>query len=607
VKLKFVHTIILIVICGVLSAQPDVVIQKIDGKEFYVHIVDKGHTIYSIAKLYQVVEEDVIESNSEASNGLTIGQTLYVPVNPEKRLTDEWHNPIRIEDGYLIHRVKRGETLFGISQEYKADVNQILEDNPEANPGIKKGMELSIRNNDVSESVAVEIQPERKDSLKTHKVRPGETLYSISKLYGVDISELQKLNEGFPEGLKADQHIYIPFVDELYVIQTQKTDFTLPITNTSTIEDGFNITLMVPLFLNVDDSLMGGAREKMLQDIGVQVYRGVLASLDSLKSRGFRANIKVIDVRDETTAKAAIMDKFVRESHLIIGPLLGGPLGIVSDFAESRGIHIVCPVPQKSKILLNHPNLSKVVGSEVSEMNALAEFVANRHFTDNVILVNTTYIKDTRATEVFRKRYNQLLRNYPSSAQTQIKEIKAADKSMGDIKSHLSHLMTNVIVMPSSNESLIQDILTKIGMTDEEDYHIVVYGTSGWQDIKIINPETRNRFNISYAAHNFPDYSDDNLKAFVKNYHYKFRTDPGTYALTAFDLMTYYGQGLLQFSVDFPNNFSQITTPYIFQSGFDYYQTGIESGFENKHFFILEHVDYELRIKQNFAPSFLER
>ncbi|HIZ85821.1 MAG TPA: LysM peptidoglycan-binding domain-containing protein [Candidatus Coprenecus stercoravium] len=45
-----------------------------------------------------------------------------------------------------------------------------------------------------------------------HKVLKGQTLYSISKAYGVDISELQKVNPSVSEGLKTGALLYIPVI-----------------------------------------------------------------------------------------------------------------------------------------------------------------------------------------------------------------------------------------------------------------------------------------------------------------------------------------------------------------------------------------------------------
>lgn len=47
-----------------------------------------------------------------------------------------------------------------------------------------------------------------------HKVLKGQTLYSISKAYGVSLDELQNANQSLSEGLKAGMLLYIPVVPD---------------------------------------------------------------------------------------------------------------------------------------------------------------------------------------------------------------------------------------------------------------------------------------------------------------------------------------------------------------------------------------------------------
>ena len=93
-------------------AQDRVIIER-DGKRFYAHEVQQGQTLYAISKLYNV-DISVIEKNNEGvSSGLALGQSLLIPV-PDGYDADVWENPIRIEGNFMIHRVKRKETLYSI-------------------------------------------------------------------------------------------------------------------------------------------------------------------------------------------------------------------------------------------------------------------------------------------------------------------------------------------------------------------------------------------------------------------------------------------------------------------------------------------------------------
>lgn len=579
-------------------AQMDYVIEKRDGRDMYVHKVEKGHTLYSIARLYKVDESVIVNANPGVAQGLSIDQTIYIPV-PDGVDLDSWDNPIGQEGSFLLHKVKRGETLFGISQNYKVDVNQILEDNPDANSGLARDQILKILINDVDTVELVRPEPAAQDSLKKHVVKQGETLYSISRFYEVDLDRLQAVNNNFPEGLKAGSEIFIPGVDELFAAQTKPLQFEIPVLDAVDPAIGYNIAVMLPLYLNVSDSSKMTRKQSVLQNISLQFYRGVCASIDSLRLIGLNASVKVFDVRDtDYSVDQALKDDFMKNCHVIIGPFQYDPLVKVADYATRRGIHVVCPVPHKNKILLNHPSLSKVMGSDISQVDFLAKYVAREHFTDNVVLLNSMFASDARTTDMFRQAYKAAILSYPTGNEKQLVELKASGKSVGTLRGILNPAVKNVIVMTSDNESLLQDMLTQIGLTNDEKYDIVVYGMESWIELPLIDAEYKERFHIALPSMTFVDYEDADVNEFVLNFYDDYKTEPGHFGLMGYDIMRYYGMGLLQFGLAFPNNFDRIEADGLLQVDFDYFKTGLESGYENRHFFMLEHRDYKLQYKR---------
>lgn len=78
----------------------------------------------------------------------------------------------------IIHVVKRGESLYGISKLYGVSYNKIVSDNELTNPAdLVVGQTLVI------------LQGTRK-----HKMLPGQSLYSVAKMYGVTIPSLYAAN-----------------------------------------------------------------------------------------------------------------------------------------------------------------------------------------------------------------------------------------------------------------------------------------------------------------------------------------------------------------------------------------------------------------------------
>jgi LysM repeat protein len=101
---------------------------------------------------------------------------------------------------YFIHQVKKGETAYSISKAYGISVEDLDRENPPALYGIKEGQTLRIPVSLVTEAKPTESATVKRvrDESKFiyHSLKPGETVYSLSKLYGVSENEVLQSNPG---------------------------------------------------------------------------------------------------------------------------------------------------------------------------------------------------------------------------------------------------------------------------------------------------------------------------------------------------------------------------------------------------------------------------
>ncbi len=189
-------------------------IQSINGKDFYVHIVQKGHTVYSISKVYDIPSEEIFFHNPDARNGISIDQILYLPLESRDKEINQKLNNNNFE--YLLHIVQKKETLYGISKKYEVDIDVILDLNPEAEKGLKIGQYLKIP------AITRELDPElpgAPDKFVEHKVAAGETLYRLSKMYGVSIADIKKYNPSMNQPIKVGEIIYFPYSSKDEIIK----------------------------------------------------------------------------------------------------------------------------------------------------------------------------------------------------------------------------------------------------------------------------------------------------------------------------------------------------------------------------------------------------
>ena len=109
---------------------------------------------------------------------------------------------------YVMHMVKFGETLTKIAKEYGVSVVSILNINPSLtednlhpeqilripNTGNKKILTNSDTNNSELQPKVKKEQELMPKNVKYHIVLQGQTMYAISKMYGIKVEDIQKWN-----------------------------------------------------------------------------------------------------------------------------------------------------------------------------------------------------------------------------------------------------------------------------------------------------------------------------------------------------------------------------------------------------------------------------
>ncbi len=119
---------------------------------------------------------------------------------------------------YYIHQVKKGETAYSISKAYGMTVEELTKENPPAVYGTKTGQTLRIPVKSVSDtpvSTADDTKNKHDDAKFTyHILKPGETIYFLSRTYDVSENEIVESNPGIDiTKLSVGMEIAIPRKD----------------------------------------------------------------------------------------------------------------------------------------------------------------------------------------------------------------------------------------------------------------------------------------------------------------------------------------------------------------------------------------------------------
>lgn len=143
---------------------------------------------------------------------------------------------------YYIYEVKKGESIYGVAKKNGWDLQELVRLNPGDGKALSKGDRLYYptgKETNVEEiSQPVEINYATLEPIR-HKVKKGETTYSISRQYGIPLEVIYKYNPSAKKGVKVGDDIEIPQTgnSSFYYYNIKKGD------NLSFIAQEYNTTV----------------------------------------------------------------------------------------------------------------------------------------------------------------------------------------------------------------------------------------------------------------------------------------------------------------------------------------------------------------------------
>ena len=108
------------------------------------HIVEAGETVYAISRKYNISIAEIYRINElSPEDKIVIGQKIYLndPFEGRNELINE--NPV--EDSYINYTVKKGDTMYSISKQHNASIEDILEWNNKKDYNLKEGEILKLK------------------------------------------------------------------------------------------------------------------------------------------------------------------------------------------------------------------------------------------------------------------------------------------------------------------------------------------------------------------------------------------------------------------------------------------------------------------------------
>ena len=553
------------------------------------HSVKADESVESIAKLYKISIADIYAANPNVTSALVVDSILVIPdLNLVKLDTLAVENEF---DSYKIHKVRRKETLFSISQKYNVSIEDIKNHNESLqHEKLKRGKKINI-------PVYKKIKKQTDEGqFSYYTVKVSEGFYRLEKKLGLSKELLLSLNPELEnDGLKFGMVLKVPKsaikkIENTFVSTTSSRDSLIDLSPK-------NIALLLPFKTkSININSLNLARKQLRRDgyinVSTDFYSGVIVAIDSAKQLGIPVNLDVFDTNaNAMDLKAVLNQNNFSKLDVILGPITYENIDLTAEYFLSDSIPVVSPFTKSKSSYLN---LLQTIPDTEWLRNKMVSYVKTDTIPHQTLII---YDSKSKATA------NYLKTAFPSATLLKSKFDKKGVEQFylrtEDVQNVLLPGKT-IVFLESDNESFISNVTSMLnsmnGITrksrgrrkiEREIILMTTFYNKSFEGLYVSNYDLSN-LHFHYPSVN---YNMELSESFKQKYLIQFGTFPNKYAIRGFDLTMDILLRLRNFGTLFENS-SNIKTSYI-ANKFNYVRQ-LNGSYKNETGFILKYQDLEI-------------
>lgn len=585
------------IICTMLFATIcSIGIHAQENQSYFLHTIEKGQSLYSISSMYGVSQEDIVRLNPGSEEKIYVGRQLRIPRTATAGTTQE-----------TFHTISAGETLYRLTVKYKVFAQDICKANPglsAENFRIGEVIRIPAATNEQTTPSAESgtpsggtvgqgpVEPRCKEM---HRVKKKETIYSISREYGITENELIGANpELKTEKLKKGALLCIPNHAESRMQVQQQT--TTP-SDTELFEENRRrykriSTIQAAIILPFLPE--SGTQNEISRT--VEYYEGFLLAVDSLKRRGTSIDLYTYDSGKDVNSLNAILAKSeLKNMDIIIGPLHQQQIKPLADFANKNNIRLIVPFTSRDNTVFNNASIYQINTPQSYLFSEVYDHFVRQFPNANVIFLESSSTSQDEAE--FIKGLKDELANR-AIPMTTLKE----NATMAQMQTTLRNDRENIFIPTTANSMILVKCLPELQMLvrSNENSRIHLFGYPKWQTYT--NDHLDAFFEVdTYFYSSF--YTNDLLpaaKKFILNYRRWYGKEMmddryPKFGMLGFDTGYFFLKGLSRYGSDLEEHLQDVEVVPV-QTGFKFQRVNNFGGFINqKVFFVHFSKNYELQ------------
>lgn len=437
-----------------------------------------------------------------------------------------------------------------------------------------------------------------------YQIQERETIYGLARRYNTTVEMILALNPELQDGLKAGNFIYIPVPKGTRPAATTPTTPVATPAGAKGCENSrykpkYKVALMIPLYLDEIDRIhiTPPTDEQISKTFFVpfrflEFYEGFLIAVDSMKKAGLSIDLHVYDTaNDSIKVKRILARPELQYMDMIIGPFFTNNYNFVAKFAVKHNIKIISPFVRMPKLLSQHSNIFQMNASSETKMRELAGHIASTHQDFNLIFVTSNNKDDKELANIFRLSLEASTATF--AKKPQYTEVAYSERGFSGVSTRLDVNKQNIIINLITGETMISNYVTNIAKLTKN-FDITMYGLPEWQSYRTFDLADLMAVKLHLFDNTFVDYDNPNTIAFLREFRNRYKSEPeeSNYGFLGYDIGLYFLKALHDYGLDFENCFGRMIYNPI-STGF-YWKQINGKGFENGYLNIYRYDDFKL-------------